>query len=366
VTTAGTMTRGAGPELRPPRRVVLLSESMGLAALVKYLLGASGTLTRFATVREADDRYGLEDADTVVLDLPGEGADTTLAQVRHRYRGELVVLADRGRHRHRGVAPDPALKLLERPFSAVDLGTALGLPGVDAATGPGPKAEPKPEPKADRHPPLEIPTARPIPPALAGTGVTTAAEVKAGARPSPSWTSFGATASTQAGLVEWASRLLAALTQSWQARRRVRVAGFSVFALIAFTVAFALAAQSGRCGPGCDALGTVFSPGPTVAPASSRAPSTTGPKRSTTTTAVRAAGPVGTGSFRGISGRRVAQTTTTTRRATTTTLKSSSGGSPTTRPPTTRPATTTPTTQPTTTPTTQQPTTTPTPTTAGA
>ena len=39
------------------------------------------------------------------------------------------------------------------------------------------------------------------------------------------------------------------------------MAGFSVFALVAFTVAFALAAQ-GRCGPGCDALGTAFSPGP--------------------------------------------------------------------------------------------------------
>jgi hypothetical protein len=361
VTTAGTMTRGAGPELRPPRRVVLLSESMGLAALVKYLLGASGTLTRFATVREADDRYGLEDADTVVLDLPREGPDTALAQVRHRYRGELVVLADRGHGRPEALA-DLAWTwtLLERPFSAVDLGTALGLPGVDAAAALGPKAEPKPEPRADRHPPVEIRAARPIPPALAGTDVTTAAEVKAAARRSPFWTPFGATASTQAGLVERASRLLAALTQNWQARRRVRVAGFSVFALVAFTVAFALAAQGGRCGPGCDALGTVFSPDPTVAPASSRAPSTTGPKRSTTTTAVRAAGPVGNGSFRGVSGGQVAQTTTT-RRATTTTLKSSSGGSPTTRPPTTRPATTTPTTQPTTTPTT-----TPTPTTAGA
>ena len=359
MTTAETMSRGAGREVRPPRRVVLLSESMGLAALVKYLLGASGTLTRFATLREADDRDGLEDADTVVLDLPREGSGTALAQVRHRYRGELVVLADRGRHRHRGVAPDPALTLLERPFSAVDLGTALGLPGVDAATALGPKAESEPEPKADRHPPVAIRTARPMPGALASTAVTAAAEVKAAARRSPSWTPFGATVSTQAGLVEWASRLLAALTQSWQARRRVRVAGFSVFALVAFTVAFALAAQGGRCGPGCDALGTVFSPDPTVAPASSRTPSTTGPKRSTTTTAVRTGpGPVGAGSFQGLSGGQVTQTTTT-RRATTTTGKASLGGSPTTRPATTRPATTTPTTQPTTTqPTTTQPTTT--------
>jgi hypothetical protein len=299
-----------------------------------------------------------------VLDLPREGADTTLAQVRHRYRGELIVLADRGRHRHRGVAPDSALRLLERPFSAVDLGTALGLPGVDAATAPGPKAEPRPEPKADRHPPVEIRTARPIPAALWGPAVTTAAEVKATARRSPSWTPFTGPTTAQAGLVERASRLLAALTQGWQAKRRVRVAGFSAFALVAFTVAFVLAAQGGRCGPGCDAFGTVFAPKPTVAPASSNAPTTTGPKRSTTTTEAKAGGAAGAGSFTDISsGGRLAEgtTTTTTRRATTTT-RQPAGAAPTTRPPTTQP-TTTPTTAPTTTPTTTP--TTPTPTTAG-
>jgi hypothetical protein len=343
------MTRGAGRAVRPPRRVVLLSESMGLAALLRYLLGASGTLTRFATLREADDRDGLDDADTVVLDLPREGADTVLAQVRHRYRGELIVLANRGTGRPKAAA-DLAWSwtVLERPFSAVDLGKALGLPGLDAATAPGPKA--------DRHPPVEIRTARPIPPALAGTAVTTPAEVKAAARRSPGWTSFATTTGAKAGLVERASRFVATLTQGWQAKRRVRVAGFSVFALVAFTVAFALAAQSGRCGPGCDALGTVFAPDPTVAPSESSAPSTTGPKRSTTTAGAKA-GPAGTGSFQGVSGGRVAAPTTTTiRRATTTTDKPSSGGSPTTRPPTTRPPTT-PTTQPPTTPTTEPPTT---------
>jgi hypothetical protein len=352
VTKAETVTREAGREPRPPRRVVLLSESAGLAALLKYLLGASGTLTRFATIREAGDRDGLENADTVVLDLPREGGDTTLAQVRHRYRGELIVLADRG-HGRPEAAPEPAWTLLERPFSAVDLGTALGLPGLDAATAPGPRAEPK----ADRYPPVEIRTARPLPAALGGPAADKGpADVKAAAKRSPSFTSFAAAAGgAQAGLVERASRLLIALTQGWQAKRRVRVAGFSAFALVAFTVAFALAAQGGRCGPGCDALGTVFSPGPTVAPATANAPSTTGPKRSTTTAG--APGGTGTGAFRGVSGGRLATTTTTGRattttgRATTTTRKPSPGAAPTTRPPTTQPPTT-PTTQPSTTPTT--------------
>jgi hypothetical protein len=339
VTTAEAVTRGAGREVRPPRRVVLLSESPGLAALLKYLLGASGTLTRFTGVREAADHDGLADADTVVLDLPREGGDTTLAQVRHRYRGELIVLADPG-HGRPEAAPDPAWTLLQRPFSAVHLGTALGLPGLDAATAPGPKA--------DRHPPVEIRTPRPLPAALAGpTGDPAApADLKAAARRSPSWAPFAAAGNAQAGLVERVSRLVVALTEGWQAKRRVRVAGFSIFALIAFTVAFALASQ-GQCGPGCDALGTAFSPAPTVAPASSSAPSTTGPKRSTTT-AVKAT--AGTGAFQGVSGGRLA-TTTTGQRATTTTRRPSPGGSPTTRPPTT------PTTQPPTTPTTQPPTT---------
>ena len=324
MTTAGTVTKGSRRDLRPPRRVVLLSESAGLAALLKYLLGASGTLTRFTGVREAADRDGLADADTVVLDLPRDGADTTLAQVRHRYRGELIVLADRG-HGHPAAAPDPAWTLLQRPFQAADLGAALGLPGLEAATAPGPKAEPK----LDRHPPVEIRTARPLPAALGGPAPAAApADVKAAAKKAPSWAPFAAAAgNAQAGLVERVSRLVVTLTEGWQAKRRVRVAGFSVFALVAFTVAFALASQ-GQCGPGCDALGTAFSPAPTVAPASSSTPSTTGPKRSTITTAVPGGSP-GTGAFRGISGGRVATTTTTERRATTTRPP---GDPPTTRP----------------------------------
>jgi hypothetical protein len=353
------MTRGAGREVRPPRRVVLLSESAGLAALLKYLLGASGTLTRFATIREAGDRDGLDNADTVVLDLPREGADTVLAQVRHRYRGELIVLADRGHGRPEALA-DVAWTwtLLERPFSAVALGTALGLPGLDAAIAPGPKA--------DRYPPVEIRAPRPIPAALGGPATDQGpADIKAVAKRSPAWAPFAAAAGgAQAGLVDRVSRVVAALTHGWQAKRRVRVAGFSAFALVAFTVAFALAAQGGRCGPGCDAFGTVFSPKPTVAPASSNAPSSTGPKRSTTTGA-RAAIPAATGSYQDISSGGRLATTTTVRRATTTTLKPP-GAAPTTRPPTTRP-TTTPTTAPATTATTQPPTTPPPPpTTAGA
>ena len=233
-----------------------------------------------------------------------------------------------------------------------------------AWTRPPPPAQ---EPKADRHPPVEIRTARPLPAALAGPAGAAAvpADLKAAARKAPSWAPFAeAAGNAQAGLVERVSRLVVTLTEGWRAKRRVRVAGFSAFALVAFTVAFALASQ-GQCGPGCDALGTAFSPAPTVAPASSSTPSTTGPKRSTITTAAPGGSP-GTGAFRGISGGRVATTTTTERRATTT--RPATTRPATTRPPTTRPTTTAPpTTEPPTTapPTTAPPTTVP-PATAGA
>jgi hypothetical protein len=185
------------------------------------------------------------------------------------------------------------------------------------------------------------------------------ADVKAAARQAPV-RAVPAAPPGRRDLVDRAQRALVALTQGWKARRRVRVAGFSAFALVAFTVAFAMASQ-GRCGPGCDAFGTVFAPAPTIAASQSTAPSTTGPKRSTTTAAASAA--PGTGAFRGISGGRLA-TTTTRQQATTTTRRPVA----TTRPATTRPATTKPTTPPTTAPTTTAapPTTQPPPTTGGA
>jgi hypothetical protein len=314
--------------------------------LLKYLLGGTGTLTLFASLREAADHDGLGDADTVVLDLPGDAADTTVAQVRHRYRGELIVLAERG-HASPDAAPDPAWTLLERPFSALALGTALGLPGFDTTTETASKAE--------RHPLVAGPQ-------TGGLAQPTPADRKAAPRRAP----LATAGAGRVGLVERVSRALVALTRGWQSRRRVRVAGLSAFTLVAFTVAFVLAAQ-GRCGPGCDALGTGFSPAPTIAPSRSSAPSTTGPKLATTTT-VTQAGPAGTGAFWGATGGRLA-TATTGRQATTTTGKPSPVGgpgptTPTTRPPTTTaPTTTTPTT---TTPTTTTPTTTTSLTTGGA
>jgi hypothetical protein len=310
VSMAGTATTGVGKEARPPRRVVLLSESAGLAALVEHLLDGGGRLQRFTSLRAALDGDGLADADAVVLDLPRDGDDTAVAHARHHWKGRLVVLADRGRPRPEAPA-SPAWTFLSRPFPAQALAAALDLPGPDLA---GAATEPPAWAAGDR------------------SGVR--------------------------GLADRALRALAGLPETWRDQRRVRVIGFSLVAVVAFAVAFALAAQD-RCGAGCGAFGTGFSPLPTAAPeAPGGGPATTAPRRlPPTTAAVGVRGPAGAGAFD--RGGRLATTSTSGRRATTTTRRPGAGGpgstSPPTRPPTT-PTTAPPTTEPP--PTTAPPTTT--------
>jgi hypothetical protein len=159
-------------------------------------------------------------------------------------------------------------------------------------------------------------------------------------------------------LADRAAVLLIALVEGWRTRRQIRVAGFTAVAVVAFAVAFALAAH-GRCGPGCDPLGTGLSPAPTIASVGSRAPSTSGPRQPASTTIIRAGTP-GTGAFLGTSGRRRVGTTSERSAAISTTRRPAS-----TRPATTRPAPTRSTVPPTTAPpTTTPPTTPPPPTTA--
>jgi hypothetical protein len=307
------MGRGSRPGDLHRRRVLLVAESAGLAAVLHHLLDPADRLSRIGSLRELAESRALEAADVVVLDVPPEDRVAAVDQVRSRYLGPLVILVARAGGPGR-LRPDDACRLLPRPFSAEELGAALAGPGLPGAAprvlAPAPAAE------------AVAATADPVDPA----------DPKAAARRAPVQRA-AATPPGQLDLVDRVLRLLAALAQGWQARRRVRVAGFSAFALVAFTVAFAMAAQGGRCGPGCDAFGTGFSPAPTIAPASSLASSTTGPKRATSTTVPP--GSPATGAFQGISGGRVATTSTTRPKATTTTRRPA-----TTRPATTRPVTT--------------------------
>jgi hypothetical protein len=292
------------------RRVVLLAESAGLVAVLGHLLGPADRLSRVGSLRELAGSRSLEGADVVVLDLPDRDRAAAVAQVRRRYRGPLVVLADKG-ERPAAPLPDDACRLLARPFSVEELAAALSVPGRTATAA-----------------------------AAAAAGGTAAAAAVAGV------------AGRLDRLVDRAQGLLVALVEGWRTRRQVRVAGAAALAVVAFAVAFALAA-GGRCGPGCDRLGTGLSPAPTIASVSSRAPSGSGPKHPSSTTVIGAGSP-GTGAFLGTSGRRRATTTSegsaaspTTRRpvpprrATTRPATTQSTAPPTTAPPTTQPPTTT-------------------------
>jgi hypothetical protein len=289
------------------RRVVLLAESAGLVGVLGHLLGPADRLNRLGSLRELAPSRSLEGADVVVLDLPDKDRAAAVGYVRRRYRGRLVVLAGEG-ERPGGPLPDDACTLLARPFSVEELAAALGVAAPAAARGVRAAAP-------------ALPPAPAVPAAAPGR-----LEL----------------------LVDRGQRLLVALVQGWQTHRQVRVAGFAALALVAFTVAFALAAQ-GRCGPGCDPLGTGISPAPTIASVESRPPASTRPGHPTSTTVIRAGSP-GTGAFLGASGRRRATTTSEQRAASTTTRRPV-----TTRPATTRPATTGSTVPPTTAPPTTPP-----------
>jgi DNA-binding NarL/FixJ family response regulator len=303
VTEADTGSRPGG--LR--RRVVLLAESAGLAAVLGHLLGPGDRLSRLDSLRDLADRRALEGADVVVLDLPDEDQAVAVGHVRRCYHGPLVVLAGQGEDPDAS-GLDNACTLVARPFSVEALSAALaGRPW--------------------------------LPPPAAGAVPALAAAAAAGAAPG------------RRDLPDRAQRLLVALVEGWQTHRQVRVAGFAVLALLAFTVAFVLAVQ-GRCGPGCGQLGTGVSPAPTITSIQPWAAPTTGPRHPTSTTTIRVGSP-GTGAFLGTTDRRRATVTTTTassrRRAATTTSRRAAV---TTRPATTRPPTTQSTAPPTTGPTT--------------
>jgi hypothetical protein len=291
------------------RRVLLLAESAGLVAMLGHVLGPADRLSRLDSLYDVARSRLLEAADVVVLDLPGRHRASAVRLVRRRYRGPLVVLAGEGEDPTGSEGLDDACILLARPFSVEGLRAAMAGRGLP-------------------------PPPRVVPPAVPAAASSAALP----RRPD---------------LADRAQGLLVALVESWQARRQVRVAGFAALAVVAFAVAFALAAND-RCGAGCDPLGTGLSPAPTIASVESRAPSASAPEHPTSTTIIRAGTP-GAGAFLGTSGRRRV-TTTSERSAASTTQEATTTRRPaTTRPATTRPATTQSTAPPTTVPTTTAP-----------
>lgn len=349
MSSTGTATPARPGETRPPERVLLLSESAGLAVVLGGLLDGDDRLTRVGSLREAADGGRLSGADAVVVDTPADGRATALEHLRRQYQGPLVVLVERGAE-GRKLPPDQARMLLVRPFAADDLGAALGLPAAarqrhELQRPPGAAVEARPA------------AAPPVPAAGAGAQVTppdgpgrAASSPPPGGGPAAPGTvvTFDLVAARQA--LQWQGGWPAVaapggslwqrarhrvellpddLVHAWRARRWVRVAGFWGVCVAAFLVAFVLAAQD-------DSLGSVeVTPLPTVEV--EPAPSTTVARLPGTT-----AGPPpapGGGDFRGAS-EGIFDPTTSAAQATTATRRPASGGA-TTRPPTTRPTTST-------------------------
>jgi hypothetical protein len=336
VSSTGTATPARPGEARPPERVLLLSESAGLAAILGGLLDGHDRLTRVGSLREAADGGRLAGADAVVLDTPADGRATALEHLRRQYRGPLVVLVERGAEGGK-LPPDQARTLLLRPFAADDLGAALGLPAT----------------VRQRHEPPQPPgTAREATPAVAPPvpAAGSAAPPPGGATAPPGTVvTFDLVAARQAlqrqggwpavavpGGSPWqrarhrVELLPEDLVHAWRARRWVRVAGFWVVCVAAFLVAFVLAAQD-------DSLGSVeVTPLPTVEVEPAAPPTTAA--RLPVTTAGQAGAPGGGDSGGASEG--IFEPTTSAARATTSTGQRASGGA-TTRPPTTRPTTST-------------------------
>lgn len=138
MSTAGTVPRGNSRpgDARPPRRVVLLSESAGLATVLTRLLNRRDQLTRIDWSREVAEQGEFDNADLVVLDVARAGRIAAVNRLRRRYQGPLVVFVERGDNGRR-LPPDRACTLLARPFSTDELRAALGLsePGTGRNRG---------------------------------------------------------------------------------------------------------------------------------------------------------------------------------------------------------------------------------------
>jgi hypothetical protein len=329
VSSAGTVTpaprRG---ETRPPERVLLLSESIGLAAILGRLLPGGDRFARAGSLREAAERGGLAGADAVVLDAPPNGRLGAVEQLRRDYQGPLVVLVEPGAAAG-DLLQDEAATLLARPFAAEDLGAALGLPPPASQGDVGPVAQPDqgdPPPAGDGLGDRDM---------AAALDRVVAARLAAARRPG-GWLADPPDRSAWSRLRHRLEAVPEELVHAWRARRWVRMAGFWGVCLLAFLIAFVVAARH-------HGLGAVdVTPPPTVEADFPAAPTTT--VRPPSTSAGRAGTP-GTSGFRGT----YITSTTTAARVTTTTVRVVPGGGGTTRTSTTRRATTTTTGQATTT-----------------
>jgi hypothetical protein len=311
-----------------PQRVTLLYRGVRPGVELFALLGEEFDLDMISAPLEL--ARGGPSPDAVIVDVPAVVRPAVCQQVRQHYRGPLIVLLQRGDNSH-DLPPDRNRTLLTRPFSTRELAVALAAsaPALPAADRAGHLRLLPPDGAQDRRPNPAGPT----------KGTSTVAQV------------------------------VPRLGRSLRERRLLRVSAILAAAAVAFTVAFGLTNQSGRCPPRCDALtgaGDLTSPSSTTVWAVGVGPETidsgaggAGPTTSTPGVSSTAVG--GSGADVATSG---------ATRSSTTTSRSSGVPNPTsppdptrprpsvsstTAPTTTRPRPTTTTTSPTTTTTTTDP-----------
>jgi hypothetical protein len=281
------------PAPKVPQRVTLLYRGVRPGVELLALLGEDRAINVIKAPLELS--RGEPPADVVIVDVPAEDRRAVCEQVRHHYRGPLIVVlhpADNSRD----LPPDPSRTLLTRPFSLRELVVAV------AASAPAPPASDPagrlgllPHGAQDRraNPDRE-------------KGRSTVAQ--AVPRPVP----------------------------SWRKRRLVRVSAILLPAALAFIGAFGLTNQSDRCPPRCDKL--TGADDLTSSSASTVQPVGVGPE--TNDSGVGAAGPTTTDPSLGptaVGGSRTDAPTSGATRISTTTSWSSRAPSPTSPPDPTRP-----------------------------
>jgi hypothetical protein len=200
------------PAPKVPQRVTLLYRGVRPGVELLALLGEDRAINVIKAPLELS--RGEPPADVVIVDVPAEDRPAVCEQVRHHYRGPLIVVlhpADNSRD----LPPDPSRTLLTRPFSLRELVVAV------AASAPAPPAS-DPVGRLGLLPPDGAKDHRANPDREKGRSTV----AQAVPRPVP----------------------------SWRKRRLVRVSAILVPAALAFIGAFGLTNQNDRCPPRCDEL----------------------------------------------------------------------------------------------------------------
>ena len=200
------------PAPKVPQRVILLYRGVRPGVELLALRGEDRVVNVIKAPLELS--RGGPPADVVIVDVPAEDRRAVCEEVRHHYRGPLIVLLHPADNSH-DLPPDRSRTLLTRPFSLRELTVAV------AASAPAPPASDPAERLG-----LFLPHGTQDP------------------RANPDWDKGGSTVAPA----------VPRLVRSWRKRRLVRVLAILVPAALAFIGAFGLANQSDDCSPRCDEL----------------------------------------------------------------------------------------------------------------